>query len=225
MISVTVDDMRAAGKPGYVAKLVGSDRQFLNADSYSGHGASRKQITYKISEDEIGLYEICDANFGARKRRISFIAVSLSGWEQFADRKDAENFLNPPTDTVTHTPEKVGATGESVQASYPGLKPESVATEAAISLDVRAAVCNFKEQRFLKVEIKSDDGFKLFLPDMKNRVPGREWNAGSKCWLIPLDSALQLREVIEERTIRTNGIRKPLNIEITGKAKEIMAID
>jgi hypothetical protein len=70
-MEITVTDMRAAGKPGYVAKIVDSQKQFLQAKSHSNHGSSAKQITYELTDD--GIYEICDGNFGGRKRNINFI--------------------------------------------------------------------------------------------------------------------------------------------------------
>lgn len=74
MITRTVCDMRGAGKPGYVAKILDNrDKSFLVAKSYDRHGTSAKNVTFEITED--GIYEICDANFGGRKRRITFILV------------------------------------------------------------------------------------------------------------------------------------------------------
>jgi hypothetical protein len=73
-MQISVDDMRGAGKAGYVAKIGDRfEKHFLTAAEYSGHGASRKTVTYEISED--GVYEVCDANYGARKRKISFLVV------------------------------------------------------------------------------------------------------------------------------------------------------
>jgi hypothetical protein len=39
MISITVCDMRGAGKPGYVAKLIGKQKSFLTAKRYDKHGS------------------------------------------------------------------------------------------------------------------------------------------------------------------------------------------
>lgn len=72
MIEIKVQDMRFRGKPGYVAKIVNGEKQFLHGDC-DDHSASTKNLTYQIVED--GIYEICDANFGSRKRDISFIKV------------------------------------------------------------------------------------------------------------------------------------------------------
>lgn len=65
--------MRGRGKPGYVAKIVDRQKQFLNPKTYSVHGTSAKQLTYEFKED--GIYEVCDANFGGRRRNISFIKL------------------------------------------------------------------------------------------------------------------------------------------------------
>ncbi|MBE9037188.1 hypothetical protein [aff. Roholtiella sp. LEGE 12411] len=73
MVEIKVDDMRAAGKPGYVAKIVNGEKKFLNAAIQDKYSSSKVAKIYKISED--GIYEICDANFGGRKRRINFIKV------------------------------------------------------------------------------------------------------------------------------------------------------
>jgi len=72
-MEITVTDMRAAGKQGYVAKLINGEKHFLSASSYSSHGASTKKVTYKITED--GIYEVVDANFGSRKRRTEFVKI------------------------------------------------------------------------------------------------------------------------------------------------------
>lgn len=73
VIEVTVCDMRAAGKPGYVAKIVNNQKQFLQSRKADSFTTSAKNVHYEISED--GVYEICDANFGSRKRSVSFIEV------------------------------------------------------------------------------------------------------------------------------------------------------
>lgn len=72
-IQVTVCDMRAAGKPGYVAKIENGQKSFLTNRKADSFTTSAKEIHYEISED--GIYEICDANFGGRKRNIKFIKV------------------------------------------------------------------------------------------------------------------------------------------------------
>lgn len=96
MITITVCDMRAAGKPGYVAKLNGTQKGFLHAKGYSKHGTSAKNVTYEIDESvesNHGLFEICDANYGGRKRRISYLAIAPHGWEEFTDKAEAEAYL------------------------------------------------------------------------------------------------------------------------------------
>jgi hypothetical protein len=224
MIEITVCDMRAADKAGYVAKLEGKDRQFLNAKSYSGHGVSAKNISYEISEEAYGLYEICDANYGNRKRRISYLAVTATnGWQEFEARKEAEAFIAPPPVTAAIAVSTPTAQAAPVAAAYPGLKAEAEPEKPPA--DVEVATCKWKDERWLQVKMKSDDAFKLFMPDMKNRVPGRTWIDASRSWLIPMDSALLFRELIEERTIRLNGIRKAMSFEVSGKAKEMMAMD
>lgn len=70
-MEITVTDMRARQKPGYVARLVKGDRQFLSAKSCSHYGTSAKECIYDIQED--GFYEICDANFGSRQRHVKVI--------------------------------------------------------------------------------------------------------------------------------------------------------
>jgi hypothetical protein len=224
MIEITVCDMRAADKAGYVAKLEGKDRQFLNAKSYSSHGVSAKNISYEISEDAHGLYEICDANYGGRKRKISYLAIAAHGWEEFGFRKEAEAFLNPPAKaieiSIPATPVKISTT---VQPAYVGLKAEAKSTPA--EADVKVVTCKLKEIRYLQVKMQSDDAFKLFMPEMKHRIPERTWNDPSRSWLIPMDSALLFREMIEERTIRLNGMRKAMSFNISSKAKEMMAMD
>jgi hypothetical protein len=225
-----VCDMRAAGKPGYVAKITDKrEKQFLAAKDYSAHGASAKQVSYEISED--GIYEICDANFGGRKRKISFVLIrngndvfwadSLQEVESHADCLDGkvEVWAVAPKEVMisSHT------VSPAVESSYPGLKPEEDQVED--SVDVEIATCKLQEERFIQVKMKSDNAFKLFMPDMKNRVRGRKWNESSKSWLIPVENGLLLRELIEERTIRTNGIRMPMNFKISTKAKEAMLMD
>lgn len=69
----TVTDMRAANKPGYIAQIVDGKEHFLSAKSYDSYGTSAKKVTYEVSED--GIYKICDANFGSRKRDIKFIKI------------------------------------------------------------------------------------------------------------------------------------------------------
>jgi len=55
-MEISVCDMRGAGKPGYVAKLLdGNELGFLSAKSYSSHGSSRKTVTYEVSESEYGI--------------------------------------------------------------------------------------------------------------------------------------------------------------------------
>lgn len=72
-IQITICDMRAAGKPGYVAKIEGTRKDFLSNRKADSFTTSAKNVHYEISED--GIYEVCDANFGSRKRNIYFIQV------------------------------------------------------------------------------------------------------------------------------------------------------
>lgn len=72
-IQITICDMRAAGKPGYVARIQDGQKAFLNSRKADSFTTSAKDVHYEISED--GIYEICDANFGERKRNIRFIKV------------------------------------------------------------------------------------------------------------------------------------------------------
>jgi hypothetical protein len=192
MVVVEICDMRSSGKAGYVARLGKSDRVFLRASGYpDGHGGSTKRLQFEISDP--GLYEICDANYGGRKRKISYLAILPGGeFEEFESRKDAENYLNPP----------------AAQKAEPVDRP-----------DVK--IGRLKDGR-LKVELLSDAAFKFFLPDLKSRVPGRVFNQASKCWVVPPNSVLQLREVIEERTDRTNGIRACLRFDLSEGTKMAM---
>lgn len=94
---IEVCDMRAANKPGYVARISESrEKHFLIAKSYSSHGASAKQVCYEIVDD--GIYEICDANFGGRKRKISFIVVKngecVFEVDNLPDAERHEDYLN-----------------------------------------------------------------------------------------------------------------------------------
>lgn len=66
-IVIKVDDMIAAGKKGYIAKIENGDRKFLPTSDRTGYGHSREVLTFEISED--GIYEIQDANFGGKLRR------------------------------------------------------------------------------------------------------------------------------------------------------------
>lgn len=66
-VIIKVDNMIAAGKKGYVAKIEGGDRQFLRASEQTGYGYSRQVLAFEITED--GIYEIQDANFGGKLRR------------------------------------------------------------------------------------------------------------------------------------------------------------
>ena len=65
--------MRAAGKPGYVAKIENGQKNFLTNRKADSFTTSAKDVHYEISED--GIYEICDANFGGRKRNIKFLKI------------------------------------------------------------------------------------------------------------------------------------------------------
>ena len=223
MICISVCDMRAADKSGYVAKLDGKERIFLGAKSYSNHGVSAKTVSYEIAEEAYGLYEICDANYGGRKRRIFYLAVAPHGWEEFDDLKAAESFASAlpaevPTESTT-----VAINEPVVTPTYPGLKSE--AEKEAPEIDVEVLTCRLKDESFLQVKMKSDRAFKLFMPDMKNQVHGRKWNEASRSWLIPSDSVMLLRGIIEEYTIRTNGMRMEMSFKISTKSREMMAID
>jgi len=229
MIQIEVCDMRGAGKAGYVAKLEGRDRNFLIAASYSDHGSSAKQVKYEIAEDAYGIYEICDANYGNRKRDIQFLAVAVHGFDTFFTRKKAETFAAKVKSAAAPAIPATSPLPAPVEAApqYPGLKPAAEREEAPESFDIQISTCKYKEVPHLAVKMISDSAFKFFMPDMKNRVHGRIWNASIKSWLIPCDGAatLLLREIIEERTIRTNGIRTAMKFKISGKAKAEMLID
>ena len=70
---IVIDDMRAAGKNGYIAKIIEEKRQFLHPCERTGYGASKNKLTFDLTED--GIYEVCDANFGGRKRNIYFLKI------------------------------------------------------------------------------------------------------------------------------------------------------
>lgn len=72
-IEIKVSDMRAAGKPGYVAKIVNGEKRFLQTASQDKYGGSKNTKSFEISED--GIYEIRDANYGGRKTNSNFIRV------------------------------------------------------------------------------------------------------------------------------------------------------
>ena len=65
--------MRAAGKPGYVAKIVEKEKQFLCPKERTGYSTSREKLTFELSEN--GIYEVCSGNFGSSRRDIYFIKV------------------------------------------------------------------------------------------------------------------------------------------------------
>ncbi len=229
MIKVEVCDMRGAGKAGYVAKLEGRDRNFLIAARYSGHGSSAKQVEYEIAEDAYGIYEICDANYGGRKRDIQFLAVSDHGFDTFFTRKEAEAFAAKVESTAAPAIPAAAPLPDPLEVApqYPGLKPVAEREEESESFDVQVSTCKLKGNLHLTVKMISDSAFKFFMPDMKNRVRGRIWNESIKSWLIPCDgtSPLLLREIIEQRTIRTNGIRTAMKFKISLKAKAEMLLD
>ena len=75
-VIIKVDNMIAAGKKGYVAKIEGGDRQFLRASEQTGYGYSRQVLAFEITED--GIYEIQDANFGGKLRR-DYIKIQDGG--------------------------------------------------------------------------------------------------------------------------------------------------
>lgn len=224
MLRIEVCDMRAAGKPGYVAKLgERREKQFLSASEYSSHGVSAKTISYLLKED--GIYEICDANYGARKRRIEFMLIRngevafQSDSLQEVERKLSA--LEGKLEEWAVAPKEPLMSDRTITPAYPGLKTEPQPEEA---VDAKISTCKVGETRFLKIEFQSDDAFKFFLPEVK-RLPGRQWIAANKSWRVPISSALLLREMIEERTIRTNGIRKPLKFDLSSGAKEAMAME
>jgi len=93
MIEITIASMRYTSKPSYIAKLDGKKRQFLSRKSVDDHRKSTQKHTYEISEDDCGLYEICDANYGGRKRSLSYLAVREGNWEEFSYRAEAEAFV------------------------------------------------------------------------------------------------------------------------------------
>lgn len=75
MIKIVIDDMRARGKNGFVAKIDienGCEKKFLKEACTTGYGTSCNQKTYLIEED--GVYQINDANFGG-KAKTNFIQV------------------------------------------------------------------------------------------------------------------------------------------------------
>lgn len=212
MIKIRVCDMRAAGKPGYVARVVGSDRQFLNAASYEGHGSSAKHINYEISESESGIYEICDANYGGRKRSISYMAVNNGEFSEFYSLQDAILWMEPKQPAIE--PIKVETVVEP-DAAKPDVRIKSITQHPNTA----------KARAILRVENLSGDASKYFLPKLKQHVPDREWNEGKRAWDVPVASAMFLREQIEACSIRTEGIRKPLRFELSNAAKTAMAID
>ena len=223
MIEITVTAMRYTSKPSYVAKLDGKKREFLSKKSVDDYSKSTQKHTYKISEDAYGLYEICDANYGSSKRSLSYLAVKEGSWEEFSDHAEAEAFLNPPPQVIAVATVAQATVPADIAPRYPGLLP---AIEAPpIDADVKVSMCKLGGDRYVHLKMQSEDAFKLFMPEMKKRVYGRIWNDQGRCWLIPMDSVMLLREMIEERTIRANGMRKAMIFEITGKAKEAMAMD
>jgi len=75
-VLIKISDMRAASKPGYVAKIVNGEKNFLSTKDRSGYSKSRETLIFELTED--GVYEVCDANFGGRKRNIYFISATLN---------------------------------------------------------------------------------------------------------------------------------------------------
>lgn len=165
MIEIEVCDMRAAGKPGYVAKITGehNEKNFLNAASYSGHGASAKTISYEIKED--GIYEICDANFGGRKRRIEFVLIENG---EIVKSADSLSELKPKPQAPT------------VQASYPGLKQESKEPNGSLYFSKGG---NF----VLKFEYDPEK-----IARLKSEIPSkaRQWEGLGRIWMISEDYGL-----------------------------------
>jgi hypothetical protein len=73
-LTIKVTDMRARGKNGYVAKILGDgSKNFLRAIHQTGYGTSAKTLTFEIKED--GIYEVSDANFGGRKKNVTFYKI------------------------------------------------------------------------------------------------------------------------------------------------------
>lgn len=104
MIEITIDDMRAAGKAGYVAKISsGGDKQFLHPQVRSGHSSSRERLTFKLGED--GIYEVCDANFGSRKRHIYFLKIE--GGEQMATADSLAELVAEDLAELEGTPKQI----------------------------------------------------------------------------------------------------------------------
>lgn len=231
-IEIEICDMRAAGKPGYVAKI-GQNREkiFLNAKCYSAHKTSAKKVLYEITQD--GIYEVCDANFGWRKRRVNFLLIRNDEIafesESLSEVERKENFLNGKEEEWAVMPEEdLGIRGSDRRVDVPIPTPVSAVSlpsELVRDCDVEIKAFEREGQKWLRVFNRSDAGFRFFMPAMKLRVNGRKYNDSGKCWDIPPNSVMLLRELIEEYTIRTNGIRMQLEINISPTAKNVMAME
>lgn len=222
MIQIEVCDMRAAGKPGYVAKLDEyQERCFLQAKAYSSHGTSAKQVTYEISED--GVYEVCDANFGERKRKISFVVVrdgqDVFWSDSLREATSHADHLDGKIEDWAVCREEPIISNRTIDKPYPGIKsqPEQIKE----SPDVEVKALDLDGQRWLRVYLKSDIAFRLFLNRVK-AIPGREYK--NKGWSIPPDSVLLFRAEIE-RTERGELTKSPFRFSISEKAKEAMLME
>jgi len=91
--------------------------------------------------------------------------------------------------------------------------------------DVEVSRITIEGEHFLRVRMLSDNGFKLFMPELKRDVRGRRWDARRNAWIVPADSAMLLREAIEMRTIRAGMMRTELRFRLSPGAKEMMAMD
>lgn len=84
---IVIDDMRGAGKIGYVARrLSNGDKQFIHPTERTGYSTSRQKLTFNITID--GIYEICDANFGSSKKHKYYLKIEngiTKHFESFVD--------------------------------------------------------------------------------------------------------------------------------------------
>jgi hypothetical protein len=119
-VEVKISDMRAAGKPGYVAKIVEREKVFLSAKDRSGYSTSRETLVFELSED--GIYEVCDANFGSSKRNIYFIRLE-DGEE--VDRSDILNELIVKSESLS-LPDLVGSVKQVNWAE--GIRSKAIAS-------------------------------------------------------------------------------------------------
>lgn len=212
-IEVTVCDMRAAGKPGYVAKIVNREKIFLQGTS-ENHGTSAKNITFQIVED--GVYEICDANFGGRKRKIEYWLVVDGEIESATD--SLREITNPTHATLDAKP-----TNPPPVAAYPGLK--SVEQQQSEDPDITVRSSTLRGQAGFLVKIKGDRTLRLFLPRFKANVPDREWCASVTAWFVPESSGLSLRAELEHAATAGKLSADPFRVSVGRKAKVAMGMD